>query len=161
VPSLDLAISTGHEPSGPVTGSPGTPAAPAVTDIFDAVTGGSGVAGLLLAQPLGCSGLCYSAAGSALGVPSLSHPRTSPFEHAITRSTRRVPALLSIEPAEGPGHFFNLFGGAGGSGAALVLLTVIALFGAKVVRALSWTKLRLPTAVWPPSAYVPPLESPG
>jgi hypothetical protein len=161
--SLDLAVSTGQQPSGPTTGAPGTvsPAAPAVTDVFDTLTGGSGVAGLLLTQPLGCSRLCYGPSASALGVPTLSHPRTSPFEQAITRSTRRVPALLPIGPGDGPGQFFNLFGGAGGSGAALVLLTIIALFGAKVVRALSWTKLRLPTAVWPPSAYVPPLESPG
>jgi hypothetical protein len=50
-------------------------------------------------------------------------------------------------------------GGGGAGGAGFVLTGLGAMFAAAVLR---WAKgLRLPTATWPPSAYVPPIESPG
>ena len=59
--------------------------------------------------------------------------------------------------------FFKLFGGGGGGGAALVLLTALGLLA--VVRMLppDWHSelSRNSTAVWRPSAYVPPIEHPG
>jgi hypothetical protein len=73
-------------------------------------------------------------------------------------------------PAHGlPGHaplpdqnpFFNLLGGASGSGAGLVLV-LLAVLGASIALPSQRSKaLRTRAAVWRPLAYVPPIELPG
>jgi hypothetical protein len=65
--------------------------------------------------------------------------------------------------APGPlfGQIFNFFGG-GGPGAPLLLIGLAVLLVGSVMRIPDWTRaFRLPAASWRPSAYVPPLESPG
>ena len=58
--------------------------------------------------------------------------------------------------------FFNLFGGGGGGGAALVMLTAFGLLTLVRMMPPDWTQaFRNSTAVWRPSAYVPPIEHPG
>jgi hypothetical protein len=58
--------------------------------------------------------------------------------------------------------FFSLFGGGGGAPGAVLLVGLLAVLAATSLRAPEGMKAFLAsTATWRPSAYVPPIESPG
>jgi hypothetical protein len=162
--SLNVVLPSGQGPAGPSSGgqAPVAPATPAVTDIFDNLTGGSGPTELLLTGSLGCGTFCYGAARAAFGIASTSAAtRASTIRNAAAKASASSTVLLPGGPGKVPGQFFNLSGSGGGSGVALIFISLCALLGAKRIRPLDWTQLRLPTEMWPPSAYVPPIESPG
>jgi hypothetical protein len=143
---------------------PAPPTTPAVTDIFDTLTGGSGGGvPFPLSTSVGCGLFCYggAAAGVLAVATSPAQAQQSARDRVVAKAIDAAPSLLPGGSGQGPGQSFNLFGGGGGGGVALMLLSLSALLGAKPVRALRWIQLRLPTEMWPPSAYVPPLESPG
>ena len=69
---------------------------------------------------------------------------------------------MTVADSGTTGLFLKMFGGGGGGGGAVMLLTVLGLLA--VVRLLPPEALKdflTSTAVWRPSAYVPPIEHPG
>jgi hypothetical protein len=101
---------------------------------------------------------------------------------SIATAASRIPALGGRDRAarqaaqaagsgarlvlvDSSGHrmlFFNLFGGGGGGGAALVFLTALGMLTIFRMVPPDWNSaFRNSTAVWRPSAYVPPIEHPG
>jgi hypothetical protein len=162
--SIESAVTIDQGTSGPSSGGvlPVAPGTPAVTDIFDTLTGGyGGETPFLLSNSLGCTLFCYGRVG-ALGVAtSQAQAQQAARDHIVSEAIKDAPTLLPGGTGQAPGQSFNIFGGAGGSSAALILLSLCALLAAMPMRSLSWTKLRLPAEMWPPSAYVPPIESPG
>jgi len=51
--------------------------------------------------------------------------------------------------------------GGGGAGTGFVLISLLAALAAAVTRRDLTLELRIPTALWRPSGYFPPIESPG
>ena len=100
---------------------------------------------------------------------------------AVATAIGRVPALGARERAArdaarayangsavtvsdaGSGLFASLFGGSGGGGGgAVLLLTVVGILAVFRLLPPDWNRaFRMPTVIWRPSAYVPPIEHPG
>ena len=128
-------------------------------DIFDmaAITtlGNGGATGLLL-RPVSCG--CYVGARGLIG-PGASDSGLQPGEQPPDVARASAPTAPGTG---GPtGHLFGVFGGSGGAAAGFVLLSIFAVLTAALRRRELTIDLRLPTARWWPSAYVPPIESPG
>lgn len=125
------------------------------------VTGGSR---LLLASSLLCGALACSQGPAGLFSPSASVNELQKH-HDVTAASSKASEPPSTPLPGGPGQVprpsFGLPGPGGGSGLAFVLLSLMAVLATPLARACWTTGLRLPTATWRPSAYVPPIESPG
>jgi hypothetical protein len=145
--------------------APLPPAAPgedwAWTDKGDAFvfgTGGSGDGGEGVV--LGSFTRFASIASAAARIHSLG------VQQRVVRNTASNGAgdagLVLVDSTGNTMLFFNLFGGGGGGGAALVLLTALGMLAVFRMMPPDWhSALRNSTAVWRPSAYVPPIEHPG
>jgi hypothetical protein len=162
--------------AGSVAGSPPASGAEGISDLLPVALGGGGIGpglaaidtggmSLLLASSLACRVIvCYGQSVGSLGSTTLATRLRGHGGAGRTASeASEVPVLLVPGPG-GPhdGAFFSLSGGGGGTGVGFTLLTLVALLAAWLVRQRDWTTaLRILPAVFPPSAYVPPIESPG
>jgi hypothetical protein len=101
-----------------------------------------------------------SIATAAAWIPSLA-ARERAARQAAQANTSGA-GLVLVDSSGNTMLFFNLFGGGGGGGAALVILTAFGLLTVARMMPPDWTRaFRNSTAVWRPSAYVPPIEHPG
>jgi hypothetical protein len=130
-------------------------------DIFDLAAGtefGDGGASGLLMHALSCR--CYTGSRGLMIGPGSSSSR-------LQERGEQPPDLAKASAPTGPGsggptgHLFGVFGGGGGAAAGFVLLSAFAVLTAALRRRELTFDLQLPTARWWPSAYVPPIESPG
>ncbi len=117
-------------------------------------SGGSGIA------VLGSLARFGSIATAAAGIPALDAR-----ERAVRRAAQAGESGARLVLVDSSGNtmlFFHLFGGGGGGGAALVLLTALGFLTVVRMFPPDWyTAFRNATAVWRPSAYIPPIEHPG
>jgi hypothetical protein len=129
-------------------------------------SGGVLAGGILAVNGIGCGlGACYgrAALGGLAGL-SLDGARAKNRAEAQARAAGNLAEASalpwSIVPG-GPG-FSSLFGGGGGGVATVMLFGFLAVLGAALRLALDGTApLRIPAVTWRPSAYIPPIESPG
>ncbi len=100
-----------------------------------------------------------SIATAAARAPGLAHQRAARRD---AQGNRSGTELVLVDSPGNAMLLFNLFGGGGGGGAALVILTALGLLTVFRMLPPDWhTTFRNSTAVWRPSAYVPPIERPG
>ena len=100
-----------------------------------------------------------SIATAAARAPGLAHQRA---DRRDAQGNTSGTDLVLVESTRNTLLFFNLFGGGGGGGAALVMLTALGLLTVFRMLPPDWhTAFRNSTAVWRPSAYIPPIERPG
>jgi hypothetical protein len=154
----------------PASGPPG------IADVGTLAVGGAGVVpGLLatdtggmhlaLSTPLGCSVIpCYGGSGGTLGSAVLAsrlRDRVAGKDSVSEASERPLFPFLG-RPGQPRGPFFSLLGGGGGATAGFMLFGLVAVLAGWLVRRIDWTTaFRIPAVAWPPSAYAPPIESPG
>jgi hypothetical protein len=115
------------------------------------------------AGSLGCIVLCDGTSGGLFGSgpPNQLGPHSG-LDNTVSMASEPPPIPVPGAPGQPRGPFFNLLGGAGGGAIGFVLLSLVAVLAGILVRRPDWTTVfRLPTAMWQPSVYVPPLESPG
>ena len=101
-----------------------------------------------------------SIATAAARVPALGAREQAARDAA--RANASSSGIVMVDDSGTTGLFWKMFGGGGGGGAAMMMLTVLGLLA--VVRLLPPEALKnflISTAVWRPSAYVPPIEHPG
>ncbi len=130
-------------------------------DIFDLAPvtefGNGGASGLLM-RALSCG--CYVGSRGLMIGPGGASSR-------MHQSGEQPPDLAKASAPTGPGsggptgHLFGVFGGGAGAAAGFVLLSAFAVLTGALRRRELTFDLQLPTARWWPSAYVPPIESPG
>ena len=132
----------------------------AFTEQGDAFVLGSGGSGGGDTAVLGSFTRFASIATAAGRIPALGGG-----DHTVRQSTQAGGSGARLVLVDSSGNtmlFFNLFGGGGGGGAALVFLTALGLLTVFRMMPPDWTSaFRNSTAVWRPSAYVPPIEHPG
>jgi hypothetical protein len=168
-PQTALPISDGIGPP-PASGGTG------IVDLGPIAFGGAGIeAGLvaldtggmqlLLASSLACRVIsCYGgSAGSLASTALVSRLRDGARARSSASEASKLPPMpLLGAPGSPRGPFFSLLGGGGGAAAGFMLLGLVAVLAGWLVRRTDWTTaFRIPAAVWPPSAYIPPIESPG
>ena len=101
-----------------------------------------------------------SIATAATRVPALGARERAARDAA--RANASSSGIVMVDDSGTTGLFWKMFGGGGGGGAAMMMLTVLGLLA--VVRLLppeAFKNFLISTAVWRPSAYVPPIEHPG
>ena len=133
-----------------------------VEENLNGLTGGTT---LTSASP-SCEQGCYAGSVRLSGVlvRAASANRLEQRDRVIRET--KASTLKRIEVARAPGRFnnpfFSLFGGGSGAPAAVLLIGFLALLAATSLRAPEGARAFLAsTATWRPSAYVPPIESPG
>jgi hypothetical protein len=111
----------------------------------------------------GCGLACAGSSGGLLSrvVSSSQLQQREEVERRRSKTQGLPMAMTPGAPHQIPGRAFSLPGGGGGAGVAFVLLSLIAILSAALARVDWTTNFRLPTATWPLSGYVPPIESPG
>jgi hypothetical protein len=160
-----LSGADGRSVPGPSTTK--SPAIPPGVDNFDDFGGdGSGGSAVQTGGASGCAAvICGPGAGGMLA-SAASVTKLRQQQHARERDASRAAGLAKAmppgSPGQMPGRAFSMpVGGGGGGGAAFVLLSLFAILTAALARTDWSTSLRLPTATWRLSGYVPPIESPG
>jgi hypothetical protein len=160
-PTSSITVSEPLAAAAPV---PLPPAAPgedwAWTDQGDAFvlgTGGSDGGGE--GAVLGSFTRFASIATAAARIPVLNARARG--AHNAGHAGNSGAGLVLVDSSGNTMLFFNLFGGGGGGGAALVLLTALGLLTVARMLPPDWRAFREATAIWRPSAYVPPIEHPG
>jgi hypothetical protein len=135
---------------------------PAGTDIRG-VNGETGGIALLPTGSLECGFLCFGHSGGSLGAALPDElGRHSGVSNTTSQASEPPPIPIPGAPGPARGPFFSLFGGAGGGAMGFMLLSLVAVLASGLLRHPDLTTaFRLPTAMWRPSVYVPPLESPG
>jgi hypothetical protein len=101
-----------------------------------------------------------SIASASAGIATLN-ARERAVRQAAAQSNTGAGIVL-VDSSGNTMLFFNLFGGGGGGGAALVMLVAFGLLTVyRLIPPDRTRAFRNSTAVWRPSAYVPPIEHPG
>jgi hypothetical protein len=101
-----------------------------------------------------------SIASASAGIATLD-ARERAVRQAAARSNTGAGIVL-VDSSGNTMLFFRLFGGGGGGGAALVMLVAFGLLTVyRLIPPDRTQAFRNSTALWRPSAYVPPLEHPG
>jgi hypothetical protein len=162
----------------PIVGGVLPPASgpPGIADVGMLALGGAGVVPALLAtdtggmhlalsSPLSCSVVpCYGGSVGTLGSAVLaSRLRDRAVGRGSVSEASELPLFPILgRPGQSRGPFFSLLGGGGGAPAGFMLFGLVAVLAGWLVRRIDWTTaFRIPAVAWPPSAYAPPIESPG
>ena len=101
-----------------------------------------------------------SIATAAARVPALGAGERA--ARAAAQANAGTSGIVMVDDSGSSGLFLKMFGGGGGGGAAMMLLSVLGILA--VVRLLPPEGIKdflESMAIWRPSAYVPPIESPG
>jgi outer membrane biosynthesis protein TonB len=101
-----------------------------------------------------------SIATAAVRVPALGARERAARQAAQANAGKA--GIVMVDDSGSASLFAKMFGGGGGGGAAMMLLSVLGILA--VVRLLPPEGIKdflESTAVWRPSAYVPPIEHPG
>ena len=101
-----------------------------------------------------------SIATAATRIPALGARERAARQAA--QAAANQSGIVTVDDVGSAGLFLKMFGGGGGGGAAMMLITVLGILA--VIRLLPPEGIKdflTSTAVWRPSAYVPPIEHPG